>query len=170
MVKGYKFNTRFFIVVDCNIGIFLYRNGYNTYTSKKFDYDSMDRETKINKYRPPAEFYLANDVPLLFSDFCLKYKVNENKVIQQLAEKVKIIVNSNPDFCDLSKDKNKFNIYGIDSELLSNSDIRIIEINGNPEICYHWELLNQLRSKMLDGCSKKNYMNNSNFIPLKIFN
>jgi hypothetical protein len=127
-VKGHKFGMRFFMVVDCMKGIFLYRDGYNVFADKPFYYKGLDKASKINQSLGGDEFYDQIDVPRLSSEIpgiCHIALVNE------LGDKLAMIASACDKPCG-DKHRGSARIYGVDAELLDDKSIRIIEINSSP--------------------------------------
>ena len=127
-VKGHKFGMRFFMVVDCERGIFLYRDGYNVFADKPFNYEGLDRASKINQSLGGDEFYDQVGLPRLSSEIpgvCPIALANE------LGDKLAMIVSACDKPCGYKYEKSA-RIYGVDAELLDDKSIRIIEINSSP--------------------------------------
>ena len=137
-VKGHKFGMRFFMVVDCNKGIFLYRDGYNVFADKPFNYEGLDRASKINQSLGGDEFYDKVGLPRLSSELpgvCPIALANE------LGDKLAMIVSACDKPCG-DKHRGSARIYGVDAELLDDKSIRIIEINSSPSTRFDIEWKN----------------------------
>lgn len=136
LINGFKFDVRIFMVVYCGKGAYLYMEGYNDYTKKKFDYNSMEREQKINHTYPSDkdnDHYEQNKLPKFVNDIG-----NMDNMWVILAEKLRKILSTNENLC-CKEDEGKYNIYGLDVELLDNWDPIIIEINSSPGKDLGWK-------------------------------
>ena len=137
-VKGHKFGMRFFMVVDCDKGIFLYRDGYNVFADKPFNYEGLDRASKINQSLGGDEFYDQVGLPRLSSEIpgvCPIALANE------LGDKLAMIISACNKPCG-EKHGGSARIYGVDAELLDDKSIRIIEINSSPSTRFDIEWKN----------------------------
>lgn len=150
LINGFKFDIRIFMAVYCGKGVYLYREGYNDYTKKKFDYNSMDRKQKINHTYPSNkdnEHYEKNNLPKFVNDIG-----NMDNMWETLADNLKKILDSNEQLC-CSADEEKYNIYGLDVELLENLNPIIIEINSSPGKDLGWkdDFMKKIYKQVING-------------------
>ena len=167
LINKFKFDVRTFIVVDCNYGIYLYKNSYNVYTKKPFNLNSMDRDTKINQVFTDDIHYDINNLPRKF-DSLVKYNINVDKIYNKLAHKLQKVFISLDDICDYNdiyKSKSKYNIYGLDFEVLNNLEPIIIEINNGPSLNFDEEWKQNITNNLEKNIINKTY-NNNNFIKI----
>ena len=134
LINGFKFDIRCYLVVDCDHGAFLYRPFYAVYTEEPFDYRSKERKKKINQVGQTDEHYTVNGLPTT-DDAMRAQGINVDHTIQQLADKLSIIIKATPNMCGKNDRGNK-HVYGIDAEMLADGDIKIIEINSKPQLTY----------------------------------
>lgn len=137
-VKGHKFGMRFFMVVDCNKGIFLYRDGYNVFADKPFKYEGLDRASKINQSLGGDEFYDQVGLPRLSREIPSVCPIS---LANELGDKLAMIVSACDKPCG-DKHCGSARIYGVDAELLDDKSIRIIEINSSPSTRFDIEWKN----------------------------
>jgi len=143
LINGYKFDTRIFMVIDCNKGIYLYKKGYNVYTYDPFDYKSNKRSQKINQTYTNDDHYVNNKLPKTTDDLLL-HNVPYDKVIYDVAIKLRYIINATPQITCSNINK----IYGLDVEILDNFSTKIIEINADPSLDFKDSLW---KEKLIQG-------------------
>jgi len=161
LYNGFKFDIRFFMVVDCSKGIYLNIDGYNVYTKKKFKLNSIDKNEKINQFHTDESHYDINKLPRYFKEFCLKKKIiSRDKILKKLRKKLKKLVDVSGNLCS-NEDifKNKKWIYGLDVELLENGEPIIIEINSRPVLNFTIEWKQQILYKIMEDVKNSNYKN-----------
>ena len=167
LINKFKFDVRTFIVIDCNYGIYLYKNSYNVYTKDHFNLNSMDRDTKINQVFTEDTHYDINNLPRKFDDL-VKYNLNVDNIYNKLAAKLKKVFISIDDVCnydDIYNSKSKYNIYGLDFEVLDNLEPIIIEINNGPSLNFDEEWKQNITNSLEEHIINKTY-NNNNFIKI----
>lgn len=154
LINGFKFDIRIFLVVDCNLGAFVYKKGYNVYTKKPYKYDTLDRERKINMAYAPDNHYDINRLPRTTDEMQLP-----DKVWYILGKKLGYILSSCERLC-CGRDAGFGNVYGMDVELLENMDPKIIEINSTPSMNFteNWKI--KLLAKMKQDVRRKNFKSN----------
>ena len=134
LINGFKFDIRCFLVVDCARGAYLYRPFYAVYTEKPFEYHSKDRKKKINQVGQTDEHYRDNGLPN--TDDALRAEgINVDKTMQELAEKLSIIMEATPQLCG-KNDSARRQVYGIDAEMLADGSVKVIEINSRPQLTF----------------------------------
>lgn len=160
-VKGHKFGMRFFMVIDCNKGIFLYRDGYNVFADKPFNYEGLDRASKINQSLGGDEFYDQVGLPRLSSEIpgvCPIALANE------IGNKLAMIVSVCDNPCG-DKHGGSARIYGVDAELLNDKSIRIIEINSSPSTRFDIEWKNVI-TRVVRKCRKSGQYSEEKWIKI----
>lgn len=161
LVNGFKFDIRYYVVVYCGKGIFLYKKAYNVYTKEKFNYSTLDRNKKINQIDPPNKHYVDNNLPRTIDELSRYKQINFNRINIILSRKLKKIFNSCKNIC-CPKDMGKYNIFGVDVELLSNLDPIIIEINSTPSLKFSepWKsnLVNNMKLEIKEGRFGNNWI------------
>ena len=134
LINGFKFDIRSFLLVECGRGIFLYRPFYNVFTELPFDYKSRDRRRKINQAGTQEKHYDVNGLPRTSQDLeALGYNVDS--ISQDLIEKLRLIVWATPEMCNPADD-GKRHMFGVDTEILSDGSVKIIEINSDPQVTF----------------------------------
>ena len=132
LIQSIKFDVRFFLVVYCGIGIFLYLPGYCVFALNPFNYNGLDRDSKINQTGQKESHYDENNLPRTFHEFCDRLTPSQKSIlIKRVIRNLKIISDSLPEFCEY-KDRGELNIYGIDIEITDDLQPLVIEINQNP--------------------------------------
>jgi hypothetical protein len=127
LINNFKFNTRLFMVIDNVKGVYLYKKGYNAYTSEHFNYKSKKRSQKINQAYADDYHYNKYNLPKT-TDELNDYMIPYDKIVYDVAKKLQKIIKATPDkIISLSN-----SIYGVDIEILNNFDVKIIEINSKP--------------------------------------
>jgi len=171
LINKFKFDVRTFIVVDCNYGIYLYKNSYNVYTKYPFNFKSMDRDKKINQVFTEDLHYDENNLPRKFEDLT-EYNINVNKIYNNLAKKLQKVFIACEDICsfdDINNNENKYNIYGLDFEVLNNLEPIIIEINSGPSLNFDEKWKQDITDNLEEHIIDKNY--DKNFIKImKVLN
>jgi len=164
LIHGFKFDIRLFLVTYCGIGNFLFVKGYNVYSKKKFNYNSMDREEKINQVFTEDLHYTKNNLPRTIKDLEEYLNINFQSILKNIALKIKKILNSCNSICS-NKDIGNYNIFGVDIELLDNLEPIIIEINSAPNIDFKelWKI--NLVSELKYNIHNKDF-NNKNWIKI----
>ena len=161
LVNGFKFDIRFFLLIYCGAGKYLYTKGYNVYTKNKFNYNSMDKEKKINQIYTEDTHYTINKLPRTTAQLGKALNINFDIIIDSLSLKLKKVLHACNKLC-CPQDKNTYHIYGIDVELLDNLEPIIIEINSNPSLTFHdewkekliWNLKNDIYTKSFLSAKK----------------
>jgi hypothetical protein len=161
LIDGFKFDIRVFMVTFCGKGSFLYTKAYNVYTKKRFNYDSMDRDEKINQCFGPDDFYDNYNLPRTTEEL----KINMNNVWNILVNKIQIILDSTEPLC-CEGDIGKYNIYGLDVELLDNLDPLIIEINKSPSMNFDETWKKDLIKELKDNIKNGDFNNKKLWIPI----
>ena len=134
LINGFKFDIRCFLVIDCDRGAYLYRPFYAVYTEEPFDYHSKDRKKKINQVGQKDEHYMQYGLPN--TDDALRAEgINVDKTVQELAEKLSIIIEATPQLCG-SDDDGRRQVYGVDAEMLADGGVKVIEINSRPQLTF----------------------------------
>ena len=164
LVNGFKFDIRLFMVSFCGLGIFLYVNGYNVYTEKKFNYNSLDRKTKINQAYGDDKHYIINNLPRTTTDLQNYLNIKLNPIMKYLSYKLNKILSATNNLC-CNNDNGTYNIYGLDIELLDNYDPIVIEINSEPTLKFDDKWKKNLIYKMKEDINNKNF-NNNNWIKI----
>ncbi len=171
LINKFKFDVRTFIVVDCNYGIYLYKNSYNVYTKYPFNFKSMDRDKKINQVFTEDSHYDENNLPRKFEDL-IEYNIDVNKIYKNLAKKLQKVFIACEDICsfdDINNNENKYNIYGLDFEVLNNLDPIIIEVNSGPSLNFDEKWKQDITDNLEKYIIDKNY--DKNFIKImKVLN
>jgi glutathione synthase/RimK-type ligase-like ATP-grasp enzyme len=156
LINNHKFDIRFFLVVYCGIGSFLYLPGYCVYSFKPFQYHGLDREAKINQVHTNESHYDQNNLPRTFFDMC---KLLPNKsvelVISKLTRNLSIIVDSVPELCDATNQD--YHIFGVDIELTDKLEPLVIEINQTPSLSFNVPWKSNITRKMLRDISSKRF-------------
>jgi hypothetical protein len=162
LIAGRKFDVRFYMVVDCRKGIYLYKNSYNVFAEKPFDYYSMDRESKINQANADDDLYVKHQLPRTMGDL-KKLQVPYDNILERLAENLRVIINCSELMCNEQDGnkycmKKKYNVYGVDVEILDDGEFTplIIEINSSatinfPEVPWKNNLTKAMREKLNVG-------------------
>jgi len=161
LIHGYKFNIRFYMVVDCRQGIYLYKHSFNKFAEKPFNYHSKDRDSKINQANPDDTIYVEKCLPQSINDKN-NFNIPCDKILNRLAANLKLIINCSESFCVENKKTNclqkTHNFYGVDVEILNNFTPLIIEINSNANIDFPnvpWK--NKLTLEMQEKVNVGNY-------------
>lgn len=134
--NGFKVDIRIFMVTHCKYGNFIYKEGYLYFTNKRFEYNSQDPKKKINMVGRQENHYKQNNLSKLFSSFCNKHSYNQSLILNKLSNKLKYIINSTKSLCG-KNDRDGYNVYGIDIELVDNLNPIIIEINSKPTLSFN---------------------------------
>lgn len=182
LINGFKFDVRFFLVVDCRKGIYLYRGSYNVFAEKPFDYHSTDRRSKINQANGTDAIYMKHQLPRTMTELARDHHVPYEQILQQLATNLQRIVDSSEPFCRYNNADEKqrnlkdglaadhkiwYNIYGVDVEILDDYTPLIIEINSCttinfPDVPWKNELTQRMRQNLPGG----NYDTTTDWIQL----
>jgi hypothetical protein len=165
LIDGFKFDIRVFMVTFCGKGSYLYKNAYNVYTKKRFNYYSMDRDEKINQCFGSDSFYDEFNLPRTTLQLAQRTGINMNEIWNNLVRKLKIVLNSTEPLC-CEGDINNYNIYGLDIELLNNLDPMIIEINKSPDMHFDEEWKNNLIKGLKDNIQTGNFNNKNLWIQI----
>ena len=154
LINGFKFDIRIFMAVDCNLGVYVYKKGYNVYTKKPYKYDTLDRECKINMAYAPDNHYDINRLPRTTDELQLP-----DKVWYILGKKLGYILGACDRLC-CSGDRGYGNVYGMDVELLENMEPKIIEINSTPSMNFTEKWKIDFLAKMKQDIRRKNFTSN----------
>jgi len=165
LIDGFKFDIRVFMVTFCGKGTFLYTKAYNVYTKKKFNYNSMDRDEKINQCFGSDSFYDDFNLPRTTMELNTKNKINMNNIWMNLVNKLKIVLDSTESLC-CEGDNGSYNIYGLDVELLDNLDIIILEINKSPALNFDEIWKKDLIKELKDNIKNGDFNNKKLWIPI----
>jgi hypothetical protein len=165
LVDGFKFDIRVFMVTFCGKGSFLYTKAYNVYTKKRFNYDSMDREEKINQCFGPDSFYDEYNLPRTTDQLANRTNIDIDNIWKVLVEKLKIVLDSTVPLC-CDGDIGNYNIYGLDVELLDNLDPMIIEINKSPSMEFDENWKKELIKELKDNIESGNFNNQKIWIKI----
>jgi hypothetical protein len=165
LIDGFKFDIRVFMVTFCGKGSYLYTNAYNVYTKKRFNYDSMNRDEKINQCFGSDSFYDEYNLPRTTLQLSQRTNINMNEIWNNLVNKLKIVLNSTKSLCCLG-DNNNYNIYGLDVELLDNLDILILEINKSPALHFDEEWKKDLIKGLKESIKIGDFNNKNLWIPI----
>ena len=157
LINGYKFDVRFFLVVHCGLGAFLYLPGYCVYTYKPFKYQGLDRQAKINQVDTKDSHYDIHKLPRLFSEIQKMYpRFNSSLVIQRLIRNLRMILTTSDKMCCNSKGIN-FHIFGVDIEITSDLEPLILEINSDPLLYFNENWKKRIISPMLVDLKQKKF-------------
>ena len=150
-LNGFKISTRLYLVAYCGIGIFLYKFGYNNYTNEKYDYNSDKFSSLIPPVNNGIVHYWQNKLPKTINEI---KGVDFEKVFEILKYKLRTIIDSCDNLC-CPHDEGKYNIFGIDVDLLDNYDPIIIEINSTPNLLRNSIWKNRFNRKLIRYIKKK---------------
>lgn len=165
LVHGHKFDVRFFVVVHCGYGGFLYKPGYCVYARDPFEYEGLNRNRKINQVHTDESHYDDNDLPRLFSDFCSIYEPRNTTLIHnRLVRNLSIILDSVEAMC--TADNRDFHIYGVDVELTDTLEPLIIEINQTPALRFGVPWKERLIKPLLKDVRRARYTSD-NWVSLR---
>ena len=159
LINGFKFDIRIFFVTYCGIGNYLYSKAYNVYTKKKFDYNTLDREKKINQVHTQDIHYTINKLPRTTDQLGKYLNINFRDIMIVIRNKLRIIINACNNLCCLH-DHNDYNIYGIDATLLNNLEPLIIEINSSPSLHFTENWKKKLLSNLKSDVKEKKFLTN----------
>jgi hypothetical protein len=151
LVNGFKFDVRFFLVVYCGFGAYLYLPAYCVYTRKPYSYHGLDRESKINQVATQESHYDTNKLPRLFSDIeKTNHNFNQKIVLKRLKRNLQMIMSASDKFCrkGVSSDP-RFHIFGVDVEITQTLEPLIIEINSGPSTFFTEQWKRDLIDPML---------------------
>ena len=159
LINGFKFDVRFFLVVYCGVGIFLYQPGYCVYTYKKYDYQSLDREKKINQVNTNESHYDINKLPRVFSDINKVYpNFNYKLVMQRLYRNLRMILSASNKMCCLPQTKGTlYHVFGVDVEVTKDLEPLILEINSDPTLTFTEGWKKGLLNPMIANIKTKNF-------------
>lgn len=153
------------MVTYCGIGNYLYIKGYNNFSKKRFDYNSMDREKKISMVEGKLSHYEENNLPKTTEELEKVIHITNREIIENLATKIKKIINSCKKLCCL-QDNKQFHIYGIDIELLDNLDPYVLEINSSPTLNFKQKWKSYIINNMKNDIYNKHF-NRKNWVKIK---
>ena len=156
LVNGFKFGMRYFMVVDCDKGMYLYRTGYNVFADKRFEYNGLDRGMKINQSMGGDKHYDTYDLPRLTTQLAT-CGVDSDLLAEEVGEKLRMIIESCGSPCG-EGDAGKSKIFGVDVELLDDRSSRIIEINSSPTTTFDIEWKNGLTDLIKRSMKEKKYV------------
>ena len=165
LIDGFKFDIRVFMVTFCGKGSYLYTKAYNVYTKKRFNYDSMDRDEKINQCFGSDSFYDEYNLPRTTEQLSKRMGIDMNSIWNKLVEKLKIVLDSTDPLCCEGNIGN-YNIYGLDIELLDNLDIMILEINKSPALHFDEDWKKELIGDLKEDIKTGNFDNKNLWIPI----
>ena len=166
LINGFKFDTRIFMVVDCDNGIFLFKPSYNVFTRFPFDYHSKDFGKKINQVYTDDIHYTAYNLPRKSSDLTA-IGIPYDRIINQVADKLRLIVSATPLMCAADSDTGKKRVFGLDIEILDNYDILFIEINSLPDVIFadtKWK--NKMTQPIMDSLVSSDFSDTSKWIQI----
>ena len=119
----------------------------------------MDRDKKINQVFTEDSHYDENNLPRKFEDLT-EYNINVNKIYNNLAKKLQKVFIACEDICsfdDINNNENKYNIYGLDFEVLNNLEPIIIEINSGPSLNFDEKWKQDITDNLEEHIIDKNY-------------
>lgn len=154
LIRGFKFDTRVFLVVDCERGVLMFDKGYNVYTEREFSYRSLDRSQKINQAMTDDSHYTTNALPRTLDDLG-EFGVNPEFIRQVIAHKTSKVISACMPMC--SSVQRRAAIYGLDVEILDNGDVRIIEINSLPQITFDVAWKKEITDELRECRRTRNY-------------
>ena len=154
LVNGYKFDVRFFLVVCCGMGVFLYRQGYCGYTNKPFKYEGLDRKRKINQAYAKDSHYDIHGLPRLLKDVP---NIKTDQIIRLLITNLRSILTSTKSLCCSPTDG--VHIFGIDVEITRDGQPLVLEINSAPTLDFNDPWKKRLVKSMLDSVRARNFYN-----------
>jgi hypothetical protein len=154
LIRGFKFDTRVFLVIDCERGVLMFDKCYNVYTEKPFSYRSQERSRKINQAMTDDSHYTINALPRTLDEL-REFGINTELIRQVIAEKTSKVISACMPMCRVRE--NRAAIYGLDVEILDNSDVRIIEINSLPQITFDVEWKKSITDELRESRHNRVY-------------
>ena len=160
LIRNKKFDMRAYILVTGMnpLKIYFYRDGYVKIPVKDFNLDPKDikdgcihittsdtnlvcfdgKEYKYDTdiYDEPSNFWSY----VFFERYCHRYGINYTDIMEQMKDIfIKTFISLNSDFLELInkkkyKDRNLFQIYGLDLMIDDNYKVKLLELNRNPSM------------------------------------
>lgn len=160
LIRNKKFDMRAYILVTGMnpLKIYFYKDGYVKIPVKDFSLDPKDikdgcihittsdtnlvcfggKEYKYDTdiYDEPSNFWSY----VFFERYCNRYGINYTDIIEQMKDIfIKTFISLNTDFLELInkkkyKDRNLYQIYGLDLLIDNNYKVNLLELNRNPSM------------------------------------
>lgn len=174
-INNRVFHIRIYVIVDCNRGIYFFKDGIMIYCKKEFDKNNICRDNIITASGKSGyqnkSFCDKNRLPKTLTEFYLyllsknrSYKLLENNIIKNLKKYFSLFK-----FCKKDPPKNfkTKHLYGPDIIVEENLDCKILEVNQvpdmliktkNQEIAYKVKLKKKLYHSYLESNYSKNFI------------